>query len=623
MPGIIQQPEFPPRTDFSKVYRPLPDTASLVDWDKVNAESVAQDVLLQLSTALDSNDLRAIERLLRADGCHWKDSLALTAHLRTFNDRHAVAPALWELNQKRGIHEMTIQSAMPVGLEEAKWISANLTFRTKTPSASCKGIVLIVPESQGGSVAWKIWSMSTWLVDFDTCPESQELLWSPSTALATDGKVNTDVLIIGGGNSGLILAARLKAYGVRFVIVEKNAKAGDNWALRYDCMRFHIYTTTCSPPYLPYPEDSSTFLKRNELAAHMARFAEKLDLNKRVLYGAQPKSTLYDQERQVWESQISCGGNEVHVSAKFLVIATGAGFAGKFIPDIPGADLYKGTMRHSVDYTDAKELVEKGAKSAIVVGTANTGFDIFSNCYEAGLKTTVVQRSETYVMPVTYFQYPMSFGVYEHVPAEMGDAITHCSPLAIGGPLLRRVNAMQSEAEPDRYKAVREAGFQIADSTRGDLMYQLLDRCGGHFVDAGHGIDLIGDKKVDVKSGVTPVAYTADGLKLSDGSVVDADAIVWCTGFGAGDGRGSIASALGKGGEVIANRMEPLWGVDADGDVRGLWKRGRYQDNVWVLAGGTTDHRWYSKVIALQIKGLIEGVLPEPYRETPRQVVEA
>ena len=169
----------------------------------------------------------------------------------------------------------------------------------------------------------------------------------------------------------------------------------------------------------------------------------------------------------------------------------------------------------------------------------------------------------------------------------------------------------------DRYKPVREAGFLVHDATKGDILYQLLDRCGGHFVDMGPGIDLIATKKVGIKSGVSPTGYTPEGLQLSDGTYLTADAIIWCTGFGSGDGRKGISDALGIGSEQIVGKMEPLWGVDAEGEVRGLYKRGLYQDNVWVLAGGTTAHRFYSKVIALQIKGLLEGLLSEPYRETP------
>jgi hypothetical protein len=169
----------------------------------------------------------------------------------------------------------------------------------------------------------------------------------------------------------------------------------------------------------------------------------------------------------------------------------------------------------------------------------------------------------------------------------------------------------------DRYSALQDAGFQVCDSRKGDIVYQLFDRCGGHFMDIGPGVDLITKKKVGIKSGVVPVAYTTEGIRLSDDSTLVADAIIWCTGFGSGDGRKGIAEALGTGGEVIANKLEPLWGADSEGEIRGLYKRGLYQDNVWVIAGGTTAHRFYSKIIALQIKGLMEGLLPKPYRETP------
>lgn len=132
-----------------------------------------------------------------------------------------------------------------------------------------------------------------------------------------------------------------------------------------------------------------------------------------------------------------------------------------------------------------------------------------------------------------------------------------------------------------------------------------------------HGIELLATKKVGIRSGVTPVAYASEGLKLSDGTNLSADAIVWCTGSGSGDGRKGIIQALGRGSEDIANRMEPMWGVDEEGEVRGLYKLQEYQSNVWVLAGGTAAQRWHSKTIALQIKGLLEGILPNAYRKTP------
>lgn len=48
-------------------------------------------------------------------------------------------------------------------------------------------------------------------------------------------------------------AARLKALNIESVMVERNPRAGDNWALRYDCLCFHVPTSCCELPYLSKP----------------------------------------------------------------------------------------------------------------------------------------------------------------------------------------------------------------------------------------------------------------------------------------------------------------------------------------------------------------------------------
>jgi hypothetical protein len=157
----------------------------------------------------------------------------------------------------------------------------------------------------------------------------------------------------------------------------------------------------------------------------------------------------------------------------------------------------------------------------------------------------------------------------------------------------------------------------VTNCTQSDLVAHLFERCGGHFVDIGTGIELLTTKKVGIKSGVSPVSYTARGLKFSDGSMLNADAIIWCTGYGDVDVRHSITDILGHGAEAIGKKMDATWGVDAEGEIRGLWKRHANVDNFWIMGGGTAQHRWYSKVMALQIKGALEGILPEAYRDVP------
>jgi cation diffusion facilitator CzcD-associated flavoprotein CzcO len=81
-------------------------------------------------------------------------------------------------------------------------------------------------------------------------PEDEELLHAPAQPLDGPSDLETDVLILGAGNAAISLAARLKAVGVSYIMAEKNAKVGDNWALRYDSLKFHVPTSFCELPFL-------------------------------------------------------------------------------------------------------------------------------------------------------------------------------------------------------------------------------------------------------------------------------------------------------------------------------------------------------------------------------------
>lgn len=83
----------------------------------------------------------------------------------------------------------------------------------------------------------------------DLQAEDKSLLHAASRDL-TATELETDVFIIGGGNSAAVLAARLKALGIGSIIIERNAQVGDSWARRYDCMKFHIPTSMAETPYM-------------------------------------------------------------------------------------------------------------------------------------------------------------------------------------------------------------------------------------------------------------------------------------------------------------------------------------------------------------------------------------
>ncbi len=109
----------------------------------------------------------------------------------------------------------------------------------------------LFPEKQNdGSYAWKIWALSTWLEHFPGQPWDSERMKAPARDVSAESEVDTDVLIVGGGNSGLILGARLKDQGVDYLVVDRNGRHGDNWRKRYDGMRCHLITSAVQTPYI-------------------------------------------------------------------------------------------------------------------------------------------------------------------------------------------------------------------------------------------------------------------------------------------------------------------------------------------------------------------------------------
>lgn len=285
-------------------------------------------------------------------------------------------------------------------------------------------------------------------------------------------------------------------------------------------------------------------------------------------------------------------------------------------------------------------------KSVIVVGAASTGFDIMADCHAAGLRTTLVARSTTYIVPVEYLCNDMSLGLYGH-DAERADRLFLATPTCVDGALAGGLLAHLAGREPDRYQALRATGFAVVDSAQhpdGGIMHHLLERAGGHYVDTG-ATRLLADGRVALVAGSAPDAYTATGLRFADGRVVDADAVVWCTGFADRDASRTVADILGGGDEdedggdvdgsgggggdgddsparrlgpcAVAARLDTTWGLDAEGEIRGLWKRHERMDNLWNMGGHTQHQRWYSRTLALQIKAALAGVLPPAYRRTP------
>lgn len=138
-------------------------------------------------------------------------------------------------------------------------------------------------------------------------------------------------------------------------------------------------------------------------------------------------------------------------------------------------------MLHSEEYKSPKGFE---GKRAIVVGTANTAHDVAEDMLDYHLtSTTMVQRSETYVLPVEWYVKVQEQTYNAVIPTALADELNSSNPNAVTRVLSMAVMHQFARNEPERFEKLKQAGFNV--QVFGDPAYHLLERLGGHYMDVG------------------------------------------------------------------------------------------------------------------------------------------
>ena len=224
----------------------------------LDARKVATEWFSLFSAAASSGDAQAFASLFLPDA-FWRDILALTWDFRSFSGLRAIIQFLSDRLGTVHPTAFVLRDDASLGLqkpfEDIAWINFMFDFETDVGIAS--GIAKLVPTANG---EWKACVVFTNLEGLKGFPEKIDPLrhddmapgmWAAdrkrqSEFMMNDGKVQDPVVvIIGGGQCGLALAARLKSYDVPTLVVEKNERIGDNWRNRYDTLCLHSTVREC------------------------------------------------------------------------------------------------------------------------------------------------------------------------------------------------------------------------------------------------------------------------------------------------------------------------------------------------------------------------------------------
>ena len=216
----------------------------------------------------------------------------------------------------------------------------------------------------------------------------------------------------------------------------------------------------------------------------------------------------------------------------------------------------------------------------------------------------MVQRSPTYVVSIEPELASWSRAVLPvRTAPDVADLLAPRSPSTRPTDAPGTTAAM---AEHDRRcsRGCARSASRPSSAINGTGAFQLkfLRRGGGYYINVGCS-ELIADGKVAIRSGSGVRRFVPSGIELEDGEVLDADVVVFATGY-----QGMLQTARRLLGDEVADRCGPVWGLDGEGELQGVWRQSGHE-GLWFMGGNLAMARFYGKFLALQIKAMEEGLL--------------
>jgi len=583
--------------------------------DKTDDISVAADNwLAQFEEALTKPDDGLLKALFCRDS-YWRDVLALSWNIQTLNGADAILREIGTLARAAAPSEFAVdpdrRAPRKVMRAGTNCIEAIFKFETRVGRGS--GIIRLIPDAADGN-RLKAWTLLTELGELKGFEEQLGVQRPRGNAYSRDfrgpnwldlRKASADyadrapiVLVIGGGQSGLCIAARLKQLNVDTLIVDREQRIGDNWRKRYHALTLHNQVQVNHLPYMLFPPNWPTYIPKDKLANWFEAYVEAMELN--FWTGTEFEGGSYDENEGRWTVTLRrADGSKRTMHPRHVVLATGVSGIPS-VPEIAGLKDFAGKVMHSSQYDDGEHW--KG-KRAIVIGTGNSGHDIAQDLHSSGAAVTLFQRSSTLVVSIEP-SAQLVYAPYNEGTLDDNDLIATSMPLK----LARKSHAMTTEKSKELDKELLEGlervGFRLdfgEDNTGWQFKY--LTRGGGYYFNVGCS-DLVVKGDIALKQFADIDTFTAGGARMKNGETVAADLVVLATGYKRQE---ELVRKLF--GADVEQRVGTIWGFGEEQELRNMYTR-TGQPGLFLIAGGLAQCRIGSKHLALQIKAIEEGLLP-------------
>ncbi|KAK0107987.1 hypothetical protein ONS96_003765 [Cadophora gregata f. sp. sojae] len=616
-------------TSFDIPTAPYPKVSNLpLPTSSEEIQGIVEQSITALNSTFQSRDYAAFHNLM-AKTSYWRDHLGFSP--TRFSTLYGADQVISLINSegkangnKSNITSISLTSAPeltnldPRGT--VKCIFSTLSFTTTHGIG--KGIARWIIDVESHN-QWRVYTLFTTLTDLtqtpfhtglsrpeNAKPESapEELNWyewRERQREFLDGEDDQPtVLIVGAGHSGLMTAARLKMLGIRSLVVDKGERTGDCWRKRYHDLVMHDPCWMNALPYLKYPPSWPILTPKDKMADFMAYYETALDLN--VWNSTQVAESRWDQVKKQWTVVLE-RNKDGRISRRtfyphHIVQATGLNGEPQ-IPSIPGMSTFTGTTLHSSQFNNASTFAHK---RVIVIGSGTSGHDIAQGLHRHGASITIVQRSPTFVLSLSSVHKMVRKSYNETTDVDDADMKFFSLPTALFKHVGSDASSLLAPLNQDLWDGLEKVGFKTISRPQEEELPSLLSlaiqRAGGFYIDVGCS-PLISSGAIRVKSSPSISHFTPSGIVFPDGEEVEADVVVFATGYS--NGRVRTRKIFG---DEVADAIEPVWGYDEEGEVRGVWKRSG-QEGFWVAAGSFFVSRYFSRLLALQIKMVEEGLV--------------
>ena len=578
--------------------------------------------LAKLGKALEQGDIDTAVNLFQAD-CYWRDLVAFTWNLKTMEGqdqiRDMLTTQLAAIKPARLRQDENEPASAGDGVIEG-WFE----FETEVARGHCH-----IRLKNG-----LIWTLLTTMTELKGHEEPKGLrrplgaehghdpnrrTWKEKReAEAAELGYTTQpyAVIIGGGQGGIALGARLRQLGVPTINIEKNPRPGDSWRKRYKSLCLHDPVWYDHLPYIPFPENWPVFAPKDKIGDWLEMYTRVMELN--YWSSTTCKSARYDEATREWTVVVERNGEEVVLRPKQLVLATG--MSGKpNVPKLEGQDIFKGEQQHSSQHPGPDAY---RGKKVVVIGSNNSAHDICAALWEGGADVTMVQRSSTHIvrsdtlMEIGLGDLYSERALAAGVTTRKADLIFASLPYRIMHEFQIPLYEKMRERDARFYADLEKAGFMLDWGADGSgLFMKYLRRGSGYYIDVG-ACDLVIDGSIKLKSGSDVSHLTEDAVVLKDGTVLPAELVVYATGYGSMNGW--AADLISK---EVADKVGKVWGLGSDtpkdpgpweGEQRNMWKPTQ-QEALWFHGGNLHQSRHYSQYLSLQLKARCEGISTPVY----------